>query len=893
MMKHNGLICILCIALLFSPLWAGVDGDDLRFLLDKEQFQLIRKYEDDFLQLKYSQNREDRQNLLEYAQRIKNLSLASEMHYLLARDFASLEDALQWLLLQSVEPDSSSTLIRTVVLSNSFTNRADSLVFAHYTTENQDDDILELIKSLPEYNGIIEASAKSVMDELSTQVSSYDALELIASFKESYPHSIWHQAAYYYELYHLAQLKDWDAMLKCMDDNRFRSAAHAYISSLYILGPSFRREMKDKKENKELLQYATQCLHYALNSDKANILFDEYDTKEWEHRVKLQIAKANYYTQISSKGFYGDEEELCGIFRKPSRLQRRELDFLDHISFTHNDRGELAELHFWRGRYLSLFSGSKYPQKAMREFGKCLIMGSPRNQYDVEASDAIANILARKKINNDPISYLRDLFGYKGIVFEDSHAMDAKRYTRAALADYDNDGLIDILFNGKYIYRNLGDFAFEAHPDSLVYQSLKSSGGVWADFNLDGALDFVSISHSLEGDGDALMKQNPDKDFIKVNAKAGDIDDKMPSEGAAFVDIDGSGYPSLYVANYEVWQSRSGYPDSFWRNNNGYFEDHSNKSGILLPAYTDNPGLAGRGVAPADFDNDGHQEIYVSNYRLNRNFLFEQADTLFVDVAALYGVSGKYKNGYYGHSIGADWGDFDNDGDLDLIVANLAHPRFIDISDKTMLYRNDGLCSRAIEADTLYYWQFSDVTAESGIKYDELHAEPLFFDADNDGYLDIYITSVYENDRSYLYHNNQDGTFTDITYLSGSRVYNGWSCATADINRDGLTDLVIGSGNGTKILSNVTVNSNKALYLKPVHKDGGIELIEVNKDTPIHPNSPAFGCRVVLTYLDKKGKEHSLIRELSSAKGSTTQNSPELHFGIGQNKVKAYEIWRP
>ncbi|MDD4147341.1 MAG: ASPIC/UnbV domain-containing protein, partial [Candidatus Cloacimonetes bacterium] len=60
-----------------------------------------------------------------------------------------------------------------------------------------------------------------------------------------------------------------------------------------------------------------------------------------------------------------------------------------------------------------------------------------------------------------------------------------------------------------------------------------------------------------------------------------------------------------------------------------------------------------------------------------------------------------------------------------------------------------------------------------------------------------------------------------------------------------------------------------------------------------HPNSPAFGCRVVLTYLDKKGKEHSLIRELSSAKGSTTQNSPELHFGIGQNKVKAYEIWRP
>ncbi|MCD8480043.1 MAG: hypothetical protein LRZ88_07330 [Candidatus Cloacimonetes bacterium] len=88
-----------------------------------------------------------------------------------------------------------------------------------------------------------------------------------------------------------------------------------------------------------------------------------------------------------------------------------------------------------------------------------------------------------------------------------------------------------------------------------------------------------------------------------------------------------------------------------------------------------------------------------------------------MDVAALYGVAGHYKNGYYGHSIGADWADIDNDGDLDLFIANLAHPRFIDISDISQLLRNDGLQYRVIGADTLYYWLFTDITQAAGITF--------------------------------------------------------------------------------------------------------------------------------------------------------------------------------
>lgn len=261
-----------------------------------------------------------------------------------------------------------------------------------------------------------------------------------------------------------------------------------------------------------------------------------------------------------------------------------------------------------------------------------------------------------------------------------------------------------------------------------------------------------------------------------------------------------------------------------------------------------------------------------------------------MDLAALYSVAGEYKNGYYGHSIGADWGDYDNDGDLDLFIANLAHPRFIDISDKSMLLRNDGLAYRIVGADTLYFWQFTDVTSNSGITYDELHAEPLFFDADNDGFLDLYITSVYENDRSYLYHNNGDGTFSDITYLSGTRVYNGWSCAAGDLNRDGLIDLVIGSGNSAKILYNVSPTNNKSLYLKPVFKEEQTTLVPLDGTHIEHPNSPAFGSRVILYLKDQTGNEYSLIRELSSAKGSSTQNAPEMHFGIATNEIIRYEL---
>ena len=864
----------------------AITNDEIGFLCDKEQFQILNKYNAIIQAKAMKGDEEDLKTVLNYAHRANLPELAKQCHKRLALNYNSLEDALQWLILCETEEIDSLTFYNDYnAITEAITDSLDRSVWLYYTKKCSEEELFAKIAETKKYNSIIEAMAKDLIDEISIEYNDSLALNLLDEFEIKYPHSRYRSIALYYKLYHFANRKNWQGLIKALPQRNNTDPVSAYIASLFLLSPTFR---KDFEGEENLLELAEQYLVLADSDCEQTLLYDVYSAEDWKTRVLQQQAKLLFYQIIEPYGFFGDELDIPVLEKNKLKQQKELLDILAQVNFSNNNRGEQAEKHFWMAKALLLTGKKTDKQKAAEHLTRCLISGSPRNRYDVEAMALIIKLHTDLKIKEEPLQWMRNMMNYKGIRFEDKSenaGLYNKGYMRVALADYNSDGFTDILFNGKYLYRNEGKIKFTEVTDSAGLANLNSSGGIYADFNKDGLLDLVAYSHSTDGRGDQLLKNNDNVKFVNVNERAGDIDDTYPTEAVAWIDITRNGYPSLYSANYEIWQKRSGFPDFFWENESGYFSDKSEVYGFREPYYTDNPGLPGRGVAAADFDNDGKQEIYVTNYRLSRNFCWKQIDTLFVDVAALYGIAGTYKNGYYGHSIGADWGDFDNDGDLDLFVANLAHPRYIDISDISMLLRNDGLTYKVVEKDTIYYWQFTNVTDQAGIKYDELHSDPLFFDADNDGYLDLFITSVYENERSYLYHNKGNGTFEDVTWLAGARVYNGWGNACADLDRDGFPDLVVGSANGAKILHNNTITRNKSILIKPYWKNDLVLLENRTENFAQVPNSPAFGTRVEITLKRPFHKKQTLIRELCSAKGTGSQNAPELHFGIGKAKV--------
>jgi hypothetical protein len=880
---------------------SGISYENADFLLKKELWDVMDKHSGAVIDSAFTKGSDSRwlQLYLAYSEEKSDTLAVLECLKKLALEHNDYDKAINWL---SIAADYAHFHLDFPLKSVSdeflqhFTSEADNLILKVMLEGAEEDSLYAAVGRLTTYNSFVEELAKALLDMISVERDDAQAFALTERFYQSFPLSKWRQAAFYFELAHFISNRDYRNALQLMDDRAEISPAHAYISVLYLLSPTLRRNITDDAAGISLLAKAKTYLdNIEVQQESQLVLYDTYKPTHWQARVRLQRAKALYYQLLSRHGLYGDEDSLLSILKAPDKHWSEIDNLLNSIRFEHNDTGEQAELYFWKGKLYAMLSDTNSLENAAKHFTQCLIKGAPRKKYDLDAQAYLTKIHSRLKVKSSLIAWQRKLINYSGIQFADiseQAGFGANRESRVAIGDYNNDSWADILLNGRRLYRNNGDLTFTEMTDSLGLSHLNSSGGLFADFNLDGMLDFMTISHGEQGNGERLMK-NTGRAFAPVNDRAGEIDDKFPTEGAAWVDAFGDAYPDLYCANYEKWQVQSGYEDRFWTNEKGYFYDKSIEYGFLAPEYTKEPGQAGRGVAPADFDNDGFQEILVTNYRLNRNFLWDRQDNQFTDIAALSGLQGILKKGYYGHSIGADWGDFDNDGDLDLFIANLAHPRYIDISDVSMLLRNDGEKSRVIEGDTIRWWQFTDITREAGITFDELHSDPLWFDADNDGFLDLFITSIYENDRSYLYHNNGDGTFTDVTWLSGVRVYNGWGNATADLDHDGKQDLVVGSGNGTKVFLNQTATANKSLFFKPVWDNGKVVLISSYSGLTHNPNSPAYGTRVILTLKTPKGKLFKLTRELSSAKGTTSQNDQILHFGIGKNKVQGYEIFKP
>lgn len=405
---------------------------------------------------------------------------------------------------------------------------------------------------------------------------------------------------------------------------------------------------------------------------------------------------------------------------------------------------------------------------------------------------------------------------------------------QASWGDYNNDGYPDI--NSAGVWRNQAGTNFSLGSD-FGYS-------VWGDYNNDGYLDLFSFSGAVQRNvsGAAFVTET-------VPTLPG-----TDVRGACWLDLDNDTFLDVYVGAYEA----GGYqPDSIVSNDLGTNFVISWQEPLVAP---DNLVFPGRGVTACDFDEDGDMDVYVSNYRLEANYLWlNNGSGGLTNVAGTYGVAGiksTVNRFSYGHTIGSAWGDMNNDGHIDLFAGNFSHAPAL--QDRARFYENDGPAN----------YHFTERTVFDGTDWVESYSSAALGDYDNDGDLDLFFSafgSPNANDESRLYRNDGAWAFVDVTAAEGLLAaspgdkLNGYQAAWADYDNDGDLDLVTDG----KLFEN---QGNANHWLK-VHLEGNA----------ITVNRTAIGAQVRIDL----GGGTILTRQVEGSTGEGNQNDLTLHFGLG------------
>jgi enediyne biosynthesis protein E4 len=480
-----------------------------------------------------------------------------------------------------------------------------------------------------------------------------------------------------------------------------------------------------------------------------------------------------------------------------------------------------------------------------------------------------------------------------------------------AFYDYDNDGWLDIfLVNGT----RLEGFPAGQEPISRLFKNNRD--GTFTDVTLKAGVAHSGWGQAVcvgdyDNDGyddlfvtyfgkNVLYHNNGDGTFTDVSAKAGVAgSEKRWNTGCAFVDYDRDGRLDLFVANYiEMDLATAPVPESgpclykgvmvacgppglnggknvlYHNNGDGTFTDVSESSGILSAN-----GTYGLGVLTADLDNDGWPDIYVANDSTASALYQNKRNGKFVDIALESGCAlspdGKPQAG-----MGISAGDYDLDGNLDLVKTNFA-------GDTPSLYHNLGGAS------------FEDATFTAGLG---LYTKYLgwgvgFVDFDNDGWPDILICNghVYPEveqlkteagyaQRKLLYRNLRNGRFEDVSMQAGPGISDpiaARGCAFGDFDNDGDLDMVVNPVNDyPQLLRCDSQTSNNWIKVRTIGTKS---------------NRSGIGARLkCVTRVPGEAKPHQQIDEVRSGGGYFSQNDLRVHFGLGKaEKVELLEIHWP
>jgi hypothetical protein len=417
-----------------------------------------------------------------------------------------------------------------------------------------------------------------------------------------------------------------------------------------------------------------------------------------------------------------------------------------------------------------------------------------------------------------------------------------------AWGDYDGDGYLDLFIaNGpdagesNFLYHNNTNGTFtRITAGSIATDTGQWRGVCWADFDNDGNLDLAVARTDENAAQVVIYMNNGGGTFTRLpNQTVGGI--VISGDGNSFgpepADYDGDGFLDLFVARI------NGVDWLYHNDGKGGFTSITNN---VLGAPTEDSFNA----TWADYNNDGKPDLFVTVYsdpptnRLYQNL----GDGSFKRITSGSVVTDS------AHSVSSAWGDYDNDGNLDLFVANGA---LVGDENNFLYHNNGGGTFTRMTSDVV--GSIASDAAGFGIC--------AWGDYDNDGYLDLVVTTLGVGAApgvNYLYHNNGDGSFTRI--LSGSPVEDVgvWvGCAWGDYDNDGFLDLFVTSGG-------VFSSQNNVLY----HNNGNSNNWLKVKCVGTVSNRSAIGAKVRVK-ATIGGKTFWQLREINP------QNALLAHFGLG------------